>query len=133
MKGHLMIIPTNGPVGRITEISGKQARDTAAMLQMMKDAIGGGYIEKVPGFDTIMVDKVKHRCVALCDEDGKRKAMPMNPVATELWDDALKRRGHPGLTPLIPGIGMELQPGLVDYLVGPVAVLYGDREFLGAL
>lgn len=133
MKGHMMIIPTDGRSGTITDISAKDAHDPTLMLQKMKDGIGGGYIEQVPGFDTIIIDKVKHRCVALCDEDGKRKDMPINPMATELWDDALKRRGHPGLAPLIPGIGMELLPGLVDYLVGPVVVLYGDREFLQVL
>lgn len=131
MKGHMMTIPTDGPVGTITEISAKEARDTSLMLEKMKAAIGGGYIEKIPGFDTIIVDKVKHKCVALCDEDGKRKEMPINPVATELWDDALKRRGHPGLAPLLPG--MALAFGLADFLVGPVVVLYGDAQFLRAL
>jgi hypothetical protein len=103
------------------------------MLMEMKEAIGGGYIEKVPGFDTIIVDNVKHNCVALCDEHGKLKDMPINPHATELWNDALRRRGHLGLvTPLnmVLGIG-----GLADYLCGPIVVLYGDvlygdQEFL---
>jgi hypothetical protein len=131
MKGHMMIIPTHGSVGEIKTISHQEARDVSLMLQKMKDAIGGGYIEKIPGFDTIVVDRVKHNCVPLCDEDGKRKDMPINPMATELWDDALKRHGHPGLTPL-PG-GVALLPGLADYLVGPVVVLYGDRQFLEAL
>lgn len=124
MKGTMLVIDVNG--ASKGEPIGKEAADTSCMLQKMKRGIGGGYIEKVPGFDYIMIDNVTHHCVALCDEDGKRKEMPVNKRATILWDAALKMRGHPGL--IVAATGQ-----IADVLVGPIVVLYGDKEFMEAL
>lgn len=88
-------------------------------LEMLKDSIGGGYIEPVPYFQTIDRDGQRHRCVAFCDEDGKRKQLALNPKATILWDMAMRRAAGCGCHP--------------DYLVGQVAVVFGDAEFMAAL
>ncbi len=100
----------------------------------LKDAIGGGWLEKVPGFGSIEHQGELHACVALVDEEGKlnhrssgvQRSAPdrVNNCATLKWDAALRRAGHPGLlTPF---------GNLADYLVGQVAVLYGDDEFMEA-
>jgi hypothetical protein len=101
----------------------------------LKDGIGGGWLEMVPGFTSITYRDELRSCVALVDEEGKldyrtsglKKSAPdeTNQWATLLWDRALKRAGHPGLiTP---------DGQVADYLVGQVAVLFGDREFMDAL
>jgi hypothetical protein len=65
-------------------------------------------------------------CVAFCDEDGKRKGMPQNQIATAFWEHSLKRKGR-SLS------AMPSFTGGPDFLVGPIAVLFGDREFMGSL
>jgi hypothetical protein len=124
MKGTMMTIAPDSPVA-IEPVDPAVARDVARMLAKMKFGIGGGYIEKVPGFDSIKIDNKTHNCVALCDEDGKRKGMPYNEPATMMWHAALLAQGHPGLwTP---------HGGLADYIVGPIVILYGDQEFMEVL
>jgi hypothetical protein len=115
-----------------------EIRDFVRALDLddLKDAIGGGWIEAVPGFHSIELDDKLHRCVVLVDEEGKlghrtsgkptpSPPDPPNPTATKLWHLALRRLGHPGL--VAPG------GGLADYLCGQVAVVIGDDEFLSAL
>jgi hypothetical protein len=79
----------------------------------------GGYIEIVPYWQSFIVDRVTHRCVVYCNEDGKRLGLPVNDPANWLWDAALRRDNAP---PLIP-----------DALVGTVVVLYGDDEFMESM
>jgi len=83
-------------------------------LGLLQDAVGG-YIETVPWFTQI----AGRRCIAYCNEDGKLEKMPLNRQATQLWHNALP---PPGLM----GPGGEV----VDYLVGPIAVVMGDDELL---
>jgi hypothetical protein len=93
--------------------------DRAPKLEELKDAIGGGYLEIVPGFTTVAYGGVVMNCVAFCDEDGKRKEMQVNDLANAFWKASLDRKG-----------GMTV---FGDHLVGPVAVLFGDREFMQSL
>lgn len=80
-----------------------------------------GYIEIVPGFDHVEHAGAIRRCVAFCNEEGKLKRMPFNRIATEYWDQALPD-------------GLRRPSGeLVDALVGPIVVLFGDDEFMDAL
>lgn len=88
-------------------------------LPLLKAAIGGGYLEVVPRFNTIAHDGVRHRCVAFCDEDGKLKQLPVNRPATLLWNAAMLRSHGCGCDP--------------DYLVGQIAVVFGDKEWMAAL
>ena len=88
-------------------------------LQWLKDGIGGGYIELVPYFNFIRHDDEPRRCVAWCDEDGRRKELPYNPIATGWWDINMRRNA-----------GCSCQP---DYLVGQIAVVFGDEEFMEAM
>lgn len=85
-------------------------------LQVLKDGIGGGYIEAVPYFLTIEHAGELHRCIAFCDEDGKRKQLDHNIAANEHWRRAMRRAA-----------GCSPDP---DYLVGDVAVVFGDAEFM---
>jgi hypothetical protein len=101
--------------------------ERALNLDDLKDAIGGGYLEHVPSFDTIEHDGKLHRCHAFCDEHGKLDYRPGKPLphqpdppnerATLLWMLALRRRGY------IPS----------DFLVGQIAVIIGDAEFMAEL
>jgi hypothetical protein len=106
----------------------------------LKEAIGGGWLEKVSQFDTIEFGGELHHCVVLVDEEAKlnfrsapgkteRAPDPPNDRATVQWDRALRRAGHPGL--LRPATG-PFGP-LADYLVGRVCVLFGDDQFMGSL
>jgi hypothetical protein len=70
-----------------------------------------GYLELVPRF----VRYQGHACVAFCDEDGKRKGLPPNAIATELWRLQVAVRNFS------------------DFLVGPVVIVYGPPEFMKAL
>ena len=124
MKGTLVSIKPDGSLD-VAEASDPD------LLPVLKAAIGGGYLEAVPGFNTVPVpligggSAVVVPCVAFCDEDGKRKRLPLNERATALWNDALRRRGLPGL--------VDSSGRMHDVLVGSVAVVYGDREFMAAL
>jgi hypothetical protein len=93
-------------------------------LEQLKKGIGGGYLELVPGFRSIVYGNVVMDCVAFRDEDGKRKGFDVNNVATIAWDAALRRNGTGLLRP-------DGRP--VDWLVGQVAVVFGDKEFMEAL
>jgi len=73
-----------------------------------------GYIEPVPFF-TIYRGR---RCVALCDEEGKRKGLAFNDMANRLWAAC-------EVPPPFELVG--------DVLVGPVVILFGDKEFMAAL
>lgn len=93
--------------------------DRAPTLEQLKKGIGGGYLELVPWFKTVPWQGVIMDCVAFCDEEGKLKELPVNQLATALWVYAMERSTgtHPSS----------------DYLVGQVAVLFGDREFMETL
>jgi hypothetical protein len=102
------------------------ALDRPVTLEELKGAVGGGWLEAVPGFTTLPWGGIVMDCVAFCDEEGKLKNLPHNQVATDLWEQSLRRKGvnlyapHP----------FRAEP---DYLVGPIAVVFGDREFMEKL
>ena len=75
--------------------------------------VAGGYIQMVPQFGMYQGRK----CVVFCDEEGKLKGYPPNNRATELWAQSL------GIQPFRLG----------DHLVGDIAILLGDDEFLASL
>lgn len=84
--------------------------DATPEIETLHELVGG-YIEAVPGFDRVAHAGTEQRCVAFCNEEGKLNGLPPNTVATVLWRIALGRPQS-------------------DWLVGPVVVLYGDREFM---
>jgi len=89
----------------------------AVTLEQLREAIGGGYIELIPFFNNIEgTDGLIIRCVAFCDEDGKLKKLRFNEIATSLWRNAIRRNGHQSN----------------DVLCGPVAIVFGDKEFMEA-
>jgi hypothetical protein len=94
-------------------------------LDELRTAIGGGWLELVPYFNTIGV-KPPHSnsatvmdCIAFCDEKGKLKHAPFNEDATSAWEQSVRR--------ITGNIAIE------DHLRGTVLVLFGDREFMAAL
>ena len=113
MKGTVLIYKPGTTIPEVKEIEGPPT------LDVLKDAIGGGHLESVPYFHSIQHGRQRHRCAAFCDEDGKVKGLPMNMLATQLWDQSM-RRSH----------GCSASP---DFLVGQIAVVFGDAEFMEAL
>lgn len=93
--------------------------DGPPTVDLLKEAIGGGHIELVPYFQLILHGGRMQRCAAFCDEDGKMKELPMNNYATELWNRSLRATN-----------GCTSDP---DFLVGEVAIVFGDDEFMEAL
>lgn len=88
-------------------------------------ALVGGELAPVPGFFSIEHDGAVHRCVALCDGDGKRKGLPLNRAATVLWDSALRRD---------MGVGLIRHDGSrADQLLGVVAVFFRTADDPDAL
>ena len=84
-------------------------------------SIVGGWIELVPGFDTVDQDGGRARCVVFCNEEGKIRNLRFNEMATLLWHVALRHSNPNG-------------PSLYkDYLAGDVAIVTGDDEFLASL
>ncbi len=106
MQGKLKVIPAmHSPVIN---------KDLTAPppLKELQGYLNGGYIELVPRFDTFD----GKRCIAYCDEDGKRKRLPVNVSATVLWAKAM---------------GVDINY-MRDELRGDVIILTGDDEFMRA-
>lgn len=120
MKGNIVIVRSSGETTKI-ELPGEPTLDA------LKNAIGGGHLELVPGFTTIKIDGVEHQCAAFCDEEGKleHRKLPVNNSATMHWNRALRRSGGGGL------LGKDGLP--IDVLVGDIAIVFGDQEFMAAL
>src|SRR5262245_34241587 len=112
MKGFMLTIQPYQSKPAVRELTGEPP------LETVKQALGGGWLEQVPGFTASVHGGQRMRCVALCDEDGKYKHLEVNNWATIAWDHALRASGHPGL---ITSSGR-----VADFLVGTVVVLAGD-------
>jgi hypothetical protein len=103
MQGRMIVLRVDGTV------EAKDLKQASGILSDLQGAVWG-YIETVPAFDTYRDEDGRlHACVALCNEEGKLKQLPVNERATILW------RG---------------QCATSDTLVGDVVVLYGDAEFM---
>jgi hypothetical protein len=98
--------------------------DRPLTLEELQTVIGGN-VQAVPSFSTIAFGGVVMDCIALCNEDGKRDHLPINQGATVAWERALRR------------VGLQLLDDKTktptDFLVGNVAVIFGDREFMAEL
>lgn len=106
MKGAITIIAPQGEV--VTEPA--DAKDDAQLLARLQ-AIVGGYVERVP----YLTRANGRACVAFANEEGKLRGLPYNERATLLWLTDARRRGY-----TLGG----------DFLVGTIAVVSGDREFM---
>jgi hypothetical protein len=115
MQGTMIVIRPSGSLK-------KTPLDAEPSLETLKAGLDGGYLEAVPGFNQFPLDNGKLApAVVYCDEDGKRKQLPINAVATQIWYAILKADGRP------------LRDGWKDYLVGNVVVLTGDQAFMRSL
>lgn len=117
MRGSMLIFKPGQLAPQIIEL------DHRPELDDLKKYIDG-YLELVPGFRSIVHYNVVMDCIVFCDEDGKRKRLEVNNIATVLWDAALRRNGTGLLRP-------DGRP--IDWLVGPIVVLFGDRELMAEL
>lgn len=81
-------------------------------LEFYQKAVGG-YIEPVP-YWLSMRDGTE--CLAFCNEDGISLRMPYNEAATLAWKEAFERSTGTKETD--------------DFLLGPVIVITGDRQFM---
>lgn len=110
MQGTIVSITTDGQVAQ---------RDvTSADILPIVNGIVGGWIEDIPLFSTYLVDGKKVDCVAFCNEEGKLLGLPINVTTTKLW--------YEHLAPLC-------KYDLNDVLVGDIAVVFGDKEFMKSL
>lgn len=68
---------------------------TDFQLAELKDCIGGGYIEIVPVTGALIVpdseENLQGDLLLICDEDGQRKELPLNPAATAFCDPLFRR------------------------------------------
>jgi hypothetical protein len=126
MKGRMYVIHPES--GRVPTVTGYREPPG---LKELQEAVGG-YIETVPHLTTIrtLEDKKYVSCIAYCNEEGKLEQLPYNARATLAWDIALRRIEDSEGTPVYPnGLrGKDNRP--TDILVGPIAVLVGDAEFM---
>lgn len=110
MKGTLVTIAVDGTI--TTEHT-----SNPHLLPWLKQTLGG-YIEAIPYWTTFRTeDKKLVSCMAFCNEEGKLMELPFNGRATLWWYEAVQRE-----------FGSEAR--MNDVLVGPVVVVYGDREFM---
>jgi hypothetical protein len=120
MKGTMITIRADGSTSLMPV-------DQSPDLETLKDGIGGGYLEAVPGWKQIPFENGKLQpCVAFCDEDGKRKQLPVskqlpvNERATKLWFAMLQ-------------LETPRHQLFNDVLVGSVVILTGDEAFMRSL
>jgi|SRR5215471_2019351 len=88
----------------------------APLLDELRNAVHGD-LEAVPYFNSIAYGGVVFDCVAFCNEHGKLNGAEHNIAATLLWQRSQARA----------------RVDVRDMLVGPVVVLFGDREFRESL
>jgi len=118
MKGTMLIYKVDATAPEIVAFV-----DAAPTLDDLQKAVEGD-IQTVPEFDHIRINGERHTAWAICNEDGKVKEMPVNKLATLLWEQIAANKG------------LKLRDAkgdFLDVLVGPVAVLYGDKEFMEEL
>jgi hypothetical protein len=109
MNGTMLVIQTNG---EIIETQHDRVPDTTVIHEAL-----GGYLELVPYFTTIDLHGRVYRCVAFCNEHGKMNNLPDNERANIIWQ--------------VAQIRLNLYTD--DHLVGPIVVLFGDREFMAEI
>jgi hypothetical protein len=124
MKGRMYVIRPN----ESTDVTGWHEPPN---LKVLQQAVGG-YIETVPWLTTVWAgeDGKFVSCIAYCNEEGKLERLPYNAQATLVWDRALRRMEDSEGKPVYPN-GLTGKDGMpTDVLVGPIAILVGDAEFM---
>lgn len=106
MKGKITVIPAGS--GEITSVEVEDAN----VLNHLQAAVHG-FIESVPYWTVYEGEP----CAVFCNEDGKGEGLPLNAMATALWQ--------------VSGGAPCVAAG--DYLVGAIAIVTGDAEFMEAL
>lgn len=117
MRGTMLTILPDG-TEKLQPIMG------APTLDIMKQGLAGGMLEVVPLFRHVEWGSDINNCVAFCDEEGKLKGLPYNGPATIRWQESLARQGRSLF---------DSGANMMDHLVGPIIVLWGDKAFMDAL
>jgi hypothetical protein len=118
-EGVMMVFRTNGT-------NETKLLDSVPDLHTIREWLDGGYLEAVPHFTTINPDKGPLRkCVAFVDEEGKlaHKHLPPNAVATKFWEESLNRLG----------VSLYENGQMLDFLVGPCVVIWGNEPLMRKL
>ena len=118
MRGSLLLFTPGKNEPELIEFS------RPLQLDELRTAVGGD-IEMVPGFVSIGYGGVVLDCVAFADEHGKLDHKPLNELATMAWARALHRLGHE--------LHDDKSKTPKDWLVGSIAVVFGDKEFMAEL
>ena len=114
MRGTMITIKPNGNATFVPV-------DKSPDLETLKGGIDGGYLEVVPGWTQFPFENgTMQPCVAFCDEDGKRKRLPINTEATKMWHAMMQQLDT----------ALRYVP---DVLVGSVVILTGDEAFMRSL
>jgi len=115
----MIVINADEGVPSVKELQGEPGPE----LQREIHELIGGFLERVPQFDSIeypMGSRVRHRCVAFCNEDGKRLQLTSNTLADVYWAmSQLKDHTDEMIAK--------------EWLVGNVVVIFGDQEFMERL
>jgi hypothetical protein len=121
MKGKMLIYrPGDPPERTVTEY-------TAPIPLADLQAAVGGFIEAVPYWDRFEVDGEVVRAVIWCNEEGKLTGLPRNVYMTDLWEKHLQTQG-------MSRFRSSGDPRTeADFLVGSIAVVTGDDEFMDEL
>ncbi len=124
MKGTMYVypadnVPGNDTIRIVTEYTAK------IPLKDLQAAVGG-YIEAVPYWDSFEIDGKTVRAVIWCNEEGKLRdpPLPRNRYMTDLWEKFLQTKGMSRFS------RQPDPPRELDYLVGCIAVIVGDDEFM---
>jgi hypothetical protein len=116
MRGSMLIFEP----GKLAE---HREFDRALTLEELRTAVGGD-IEHVQGFETVNFGGAWISCVAFCNEHGKLDHLPINNAATMAYERAVRRLGGTLRAP---------DSTFIEWLAGPVAVIFGDAEFMAEL
>jgi hypothetical protein len=117
MRGTMLVYRVEQEAAEVTPLDAVPDHTT------LHDLVGG-YLEHVPGFNTVLYGGKTCPCAAFVNETGKLDGLQFNQAATMEWEKALRRNSNT----LFDSDGK-----LIDHLVGTVVVVLGDQEFMSEL
>ena len=118
MHGTLHVIPPDNKFHRLISL-----KELPTLFKI--EAAVRGPIHVIPGFDSVLLPHTKtiEPCIAFCNEHSQTEQLEQNTWANLLWLQA-QVRDH--------GFSGTMR-SKIESLRGPIALLWGDVEFLGAL
>lgn len=118
IRGTMLVLDPSGTIA-VTKL------EAVPDLKLLQQTVGG-YIEAIPGFNWITHNNVTSPCVAYCDEDGRRKHLEYNVMATAFW---YKARGLPPEFAVLDCLSGHPE----NVITGKVVVIYGSKKLMSRL